>query len=187
MQCKAKSKRSGQQCQRHAMIGKTVCHMHGGKTRGGMASPVLKHGRYSKFLPTHLMERYQESLNDSDLLSLREEIALIDARLSELLAGGVPDWDVMVPLTEQRRKLVDTERRRLVDMQQMITTEQAMLLVSALTSILREEVTDTYVLARIQTRIAGVLVPKNGNRVDASEVDADDGSSGVDSIRVLHP
>ncbi len=53
-QCTATSKRSGNQCQKHAMRGRTVCLAHGGKTPRGTASPHFKTGRYSRSLPGHL-------------------------------------------------------------------------------------------------------------------------------------
>ena len=61
------------------------CRMHGGKTPGGVASPSFKTGRYSKYLPSRLTERYQAALDDRELLVLRDEIALVDARISDLL------------------------------------------------------------------------------------------------------
>lgn len=84
-QCTAKSKRSGEQCKRGAVPGSTKCHMHGGKSLVGAASPVLKTGRYSKYLPERLMARYGEAQADADLLVLRDEVALVDTRLAELL------------------------------------------------------------------------------------------------------
>jgi hypothetical protein len=221
MQCTARSKRSGEQCKRHAVPGRNVCAMHGGKTPGGIASPHFKSGRYSKHLPERLMERYQQALHDDDLLNLRHEVALVDTRIAELLeqvergdlggcwlelkehfdtltlatqkqdlgagrvafeqigsliTGGANDYQVWTQISamlEQRRKLVDTERRRLVDMQQMITSEQAMTLVGALIGIIREEVTDRHVLASLQTRITGLLVTRTGARSDAAEPDDD--------------
>ena len=85
MQCTAKSKRTGKQCKGWSVPGRTVCYQHGGATPRGMALPQTKTGRYSRDLPTRLAARYQESLSDPDLLALREEIALIDARLGDLL------------------------------------------------------------------------------------------------------
>jgi len=84
-QCKAKSKRSGERCKKDAVPGRDVCHIHGGKTPRGLDSPNTKTGRYSKDLPTRLMARYLEGQNDPDLLDLREEVALIDARIGDLL------------------------------------------------------------------------------------------------------
>lgn len=40
-QCTAKSKRSGNQCLKWAVRGRTTCHMHGGTSKG----PVTKSGR----------------------------------------------------------------------------------------------------------------------------------------------
>jgi hypothetical protein len=84
-QCAATSKRSGQRCKNHASVGYAVCHIHGGKTPRGAASPHYKTGRYSRDLPTRLAARYQEAQEDPELLNLRSEIALTDALLTELI------------------------------------------------------------------------------------------------------
>jgi hypothetical protein len=60
--------------------------MHGGKSLAGIASPTFKTGRYSKHLPARLAERYQHAANDPELLALREDVALVDARLEDLLS-----------------------------------------------------------------------------------------------------
>lgn len=60
--------------------------MHGGNNVLGTASGTFKNGRYSKHLPTRLAARYHEAQADPALLALREEIALADARLADLLA-----------------------------------------------------------------------------------------------------
>jgi len=59
--------------------------MHGGATPSGIASPHFRTGRRSKDLPTRLTERYQEALHDPGLLNLRDDIALLDTRIAELL------------------------------------------------------------------------------------------------------
>ena len=83
MQCRAKSKRSGERCKRHAGPS-GVCRMHGARTPTGEASTTFKHGRYSKYMPVRLLDKYHESLNDEQLLEIRDEIAAIDARIKEL-------------------------------------------------------------------------------------------------------
>lgn len=90
--CGAKT-RSGGRCQQPAMPnGK--CRMHGGLSLVGAAVPAFKHGRYSKYLPLKLMDRYQEALGNLDLLSLQDDLALLDTRLSELLERTqTPDSD----------------------------------------------------------------------------------------------
>lgn len=82
VQCTAKSKRSGKQCERDAMKGKEVCYMHGGKTPRGFDLPQTKTGRHSKYLPTGLLNIYTDSQADPELLSVREDIHLIDALLN---------------------------------------------------------------------------------------------------------
>lgn len=85
MQCNAKAKSSKKQCNRRAVKGKKVCTVHGGLTPSGIASPHWKHGRYSRYLPTGLLDRYEAELSDPELLVLDDEIALIRSRLFELL------------------------------------------------------------------------------------------------------
>lgn len=81
--CGAKT-RKGTICQRPPMVnGK--CHLHGGKSLAGIASTQWKTGKYSKYLPGRLMARYEEALNDPELISLSGEIALVDTRIGELL------------------------------------------------------------------------------------------------------
>jgi hypothetical protein len=41
--------------------------------------------RYGKYLPPRLQDRYQEAIQDPTLLQSREDIALMDARLQDLL------------------------------------------------------------------------------------------------------
>jgi hypothetical protein len=85
MQCKAKSKRSGQRCKNYVVRGWEVCRMHGAATPRGRDAPSYKHGRYSKVVPEHLGERYRASLNDEERHDLRDEIVLAEAKVSECL------------------------------------------------------------------------------------------------------
>lgn len=61
------------------------CPMHGGKSLKGAESSSFVHGRYSKYIPTRLLARLEEAQSDPELLSLRSEIELIDARVADLL------------------------------------------------------------------------------------------------------
>lgn len=51
----------------------------------GMTHPSFKHGRFSRYLPPRLTERFEASLQDPDLLTFRQDVALLDARLEDLL------------------------------------------------------------------------------------------------------
>ena len=193
------------------------CSKHGGKSLVGPAAPGFRHGRYSKLLPTGLAARYTEAQTDSELLALRDEIALIDARTADVLqrlgrgessatwdtlqkaarglrravaandraetivhvaalqivlegAGAdVAAWREVLGLVNQRRVLVESERRRLVQMQQMVSVEQAMTLVAALVDTVRRHVSDRQTLAAISEDLAALV----------AQVPGGDGRAGV--------
>lgn len=112
MQCHAKSKRSGKQCKRSAVPGMSVCRNHGGMTPVGAASPHFKHGRYSKHLPANLIQQYNDSRKDPDLLALRDDISLIDVRLGELVkqiptGGASHSW---VELQYKWKQMLEAQR-----------------------------------------------------------------------------
>lgn len=210
--CKALAKSTRERCRQAVVPGKKVCHYHGGKTPGGIASPHYKTGRYSKYLPSRMRARYEEAKADPDLLELRSEIALTDARISELVGrvdsgesgalwgqlseltdkadtarirgdtaglaavlnilfdairGGVQDWATWAEvfgLLEVRRRLVESERKRLVEMHQMVQVERAMVLVDQLALSVREHVVANcdsgvarLVLSGVQTDIARIV------------------------------
>ena len=121
----------------------------------GIASPSFKHGRYSKVLPKGLSTHYLRAQEDRDLLALREEVALVDARVAELLErattkrAGDRVWAALEPLINQRRKLVESESRRMKDLHQMITLERAYALVAAYIAVVQRHVTDRAVLTLI--------------------------------------
>lgn len=215
MQCTAKSKRSGEQCKKDAMRGSTKCHMHGGKSPKGIASPAYQTGRYSKYLPARLMERYQEASQDSELLALREDIALLDTRLADLLkrvdsgeAGaawkearaaykklsvairdgdktgllesmadletvigrGWSDymaWSEIQNILDQRRRLVESEQKRLVQGQMVITGEQAMILATALLDSVRRNVSDFATLNAIQNEFVQLVNSNHQQRINS--------------------
>jgi hypothetical protein len=85
MRCTAKAKQRQEQCRLPVVPGMTVCRFHGGRTPRGPALPQFKTGKYSKLLPSRLLARYREAERDPELLSLHSELALIDARLVDLL------------------------------------------------------------------------------------------------------
>jgi hypothetical protein len=153
-----------------------------------------------------LAAKYSEALADPELLALRDEVALVQTRETELLehldtglslarwraaqqahtelviaiqekdgasvqralialedALGEPVtndaavWEQVVDLSEHRRRLVETEHKRLVAMQQMITTEQAMALLARVTESIRKHVSDPIVLAAVATELRSIV------------------------------
>lgn len=215
MQCTAKARTTGIQCRREAVPGRGVCYLHGGRSLRGIASPRFVHGRYSRDIPTNMISRYKQSMQDGDLLILRQEISLMDARVSLLLkqlgsnesgenwenlkktfddlvdavknqnrdrmrnklnamkeiidtgAGDNAIWKEINITIDQRRKLVADERKRLVDAQQMITIEQAMIFVSAVMDSVRTNVKDRTALAAITNDLTRLMARETPMRVEA--------------------
>ena len=196
VKCKAKARSTGKRCRRYVVSGYEVCQVHGAGSPkqgrpGGVNKTLKAGGRYSKHLPTRLAARYDEARSDSAILELRDDVALLDTRLGEILenlqdgdtrklwqelgkhwadfeqAAAKKDttrqkeaivsmgraikrgnaiyanWGEVYNVADQRRKTVESERRRLVEMQQMITSERAMLLMGAILSVIQRHVTDT--------------------------------------------
>jgi len=205
MRCTAKSKQSGEQCKKDAMQGSTKCHIHGGKSLKGVASPAFTTGRYSKYLPEHLLPAYEDAKADKNILSVRGDIELLDgliraklvnldtsdsaqhwiALLKNILKarkayknsdiGGLEEaLDEMEALAdkrrlhyateqevveqlEQRRKLVESEQKLILQDQRAIPIEQAMLLMSAVLESVNRNVTDVSALAAIKTDFIRII------------------------------
>jgi len=77
-QCTAKSKRSKQRCRKWAMRGKTVCHIHGGKSKGAKTKAgkersrqaALRHGGYTKEAKALRKEAMDLIRQTKDLLNI---------------------------------------------------------------------------------------------------------------------
>lgn len=193
-------------CKQPVAVEGIRCKFHGGASLSGVAHPRFKTGRYSKYLPGDLVARFEKCASDPELLSLRDEIALIDIRLGELakvvLDSGGPSyfddivriyeemktardkkdsaaffgaitefgevvhkggsireaWAEITDLQDHRRKLAEAERKRIIDAQQMITIEQAMVLLARIQAVIIQNVTDTDVLAAIAAEFRRIAV-----------------------------
>lgn len=218
MECGAQKRGKPGTCKKPAMPNGR-CRLHGGLSLAGPASPRTSHGRYSRYLPNRLVSRYTEAQSDAELVALREEIALTDARLSDLLvrvntgeagltwaalgaairayrvaeakgakgyfeqlrafdlieqlaAEGRDDyaaWDEVHKLIEQRRRLAETEFKRLKEMQQMITAERAMILLGAVVAVIRTHVTDRDTLGAISRDIGRLVANGTGSEAGPGE------------------
>lgn len=212
--CSARKKRTGDPCGSFALAnGK--CRVHGGMSLSGIASPAFRTGRYSKHLPSRLAGRYEEAASDPELLGLRDDIALLDTRISGvvealdtgesqeswtvlsatwrafedqwrmLLDTGEPPeemestveyitklmrdglsqgyvWNEIRGLLKERKDLVNSEQKRLVEMQQFISAERAMTFVGAVMASVKRHVSDRAVLASIAADL-GALSLRDGS------------------------
>ncbi len=215
--CTAWNGNAGRQCTSFPIRSTTKCYVHGGMSLRGSASATFTTGRYSKSLPARLLATYEAGLKDQELVSLRKEMALLDARTEELLGKidiadsgrawkqlqsrmgdfdrlnrrasrlpednpnrgvylteaadalnevrsiidkGLGEWAIWTEIKDNwalRRSLAESERRRLVDMQQMINAEQGKSLAQALAKAVVNNVTDTRILSRIDAEFAAIL------------------------------
>lgn len=189
-QCTAKSKTTGKRCKKQAVPGKKVCRYHGGASKSGALAGAARSLRYSKVIPSRMLERYLEAERDPQLLSLRADIALVDARIGELLkrtdhggaailwdalnrafneymafrrAGKVDEmshaleevgeivkkghvdslvWNEIMTLMALKMRLAESERKRLVEMQQILTMGEASSLVTTILDVVKRTVSN---------------------------------------------
>jgi hypothetical protein len=166
--CNARNKRHDRYCQHLAGWGTAHpgtgrCKLHGGASLVGPAASNYKHGKLSKYLPSRLLERYDELRSDTTILELEDKIRLLDVVIADVLPRLENPTDAearkeVAELLDQSRKLIESERRRCVEMQQMLTTEQAMTLLAVVVDTIRRYVTDRATLAAISADIARLVV-----------------------------
>jgi hypothetical protein len=173
--CGAK-RRNGEPCQKFAIKGSTRCRLHGGKSLKSIAHPSFKTGKHSKFLPQQLRRDYDATLHDPELLSLRDAIALTEARVVDLVQrlGGEGDnfgiWREILDVLEHGRRLRSSETKRLVMLQQYLSVEQALAFASAVTESVCRHVHDPAALRAIVadiTALTGRPVERNATKHQA--------------------
>src|SRR4029453_2424698 len=76
---------AGELCGAIAVRGKTKCRNHGGRAVSGVAHPSYKHGRYSKDLSVQMALRAEEARSNPHLLSVSDDMAVLEARLADLM------------------------------------------------------------------------------------------------------
>lgn len=83
------------------------------------------------------------------------------AQLGDVLFAGLGDeqgWREIAELVDRRRRLVESERKRLVEMQQTITAERAMILMAAILDVIRRNVPDPQTVAAISADLRALTV-----------------------------
>lgn len=77
------------------------CRIHSGGAKRGVENPLTKTGRYSLDLPTRVAARYEQALADPELLSVRDDIALLQGAIVDIMADlkdaeARPDLEAIV-------------------------------------------------------------------------------------------
>lgn len=95
------------------------------------------------------------AMDAKDVPAMQQAINDLGAALTLGTNDGV-QWAEIMDLTEQRRKLVESEQKRMALAQQMITAEQGMTLIARLVEIVRKNVNDQSVLDAIAAELRAV-------------------------------
>lgn len=101
--------------------------------------------------------RFADDKNKAEILS-RAAQALDNIR--QLVRFGLADyanWDELRSCQRDRKNLVESERKRLVEMQQMIDSEQVMALVTALALAVKKHVSDDGILRKVNAEFTDIL------------------------------
>ena len=81
------SRQTGLPCRAtRAAGGSSRCRSHGGASPRGLASPVIKHGRYSKALTPAVLSDMASALRDPEPLDLQQDIAVLTMRIADLMS-----------------------------------------------------------------------------------------------------
>ena len=109
--CKSRTNATGR-CHQFRLYSNGRCRFHGGRARAGVDHPNFKHGKFSNNLPTNLAARYEEFRRDPGLVQLVDELALLDARVDQILGGidgsvASEQWRAALDLLETAKKTKD--------------------------------------------------------------------------------
>ncbi len=105
----------------------------------------IRFERYASGLPSNLLEKYRLSEADPHILSMREEISLTTALLKVLIESKEPtaaERKEIINLLAAKRKLVEAERKYMIERGMMISYKQLLRLLSYLQQIIFEEIDD---------------------------------------------
>lgn len=84
--CGARRTQGPGYCTRLPMTnGSGRCPKHGGLVPRGFQAGSYRHGRYSKYMPAPLGERFMNTHDDPELLSLQADVTLVTERINGLL------------------------------------------------------------------------------------------------------
>ena len=215
LRCHAKSKQTGEQCKQRVMPAMRVCYYHGGKARVGIANPNFKHGKTSRYMPMHLLERYEASLGDEKALEQKEELAIIESKIADLLetikendnadftsveffrrmrslmkrykaafrkkdtanmmsaladlwplieegAAEAEAWEDIGKWIIKATKIRESERKRKIEEQQMLSLEEVNTLVAAIADAVKTHVKDKVVLGALGGELTRLVHVRTG-------------------------
>lgn len=151
----------GVQCKRTTVQGRPYCSYHGGKSNG-----PLKTGKYSKYnpLPKNLQKRFEESLENPDLLNLTKSIALLDSQIWQICEDA-SEQDNFTPLQrkqlslllKEHRELVSAETDRRIAMGSLMDIGEVMRIINFVYDSIVRNIQDNSIRARISADLRSIV------------------------------
>jgi len=127
----------------------------------------------------HLWQLLAKTFADLEEAIRAKDTVTIGAALTEmqrLIVRGTEDyhaWEEVTKQIDRKQRLVESERKRAVELQQFVTVEQFMLYASVYTDAIRQIITDQQQLARLQQLLAIRFRERGVNVVGALEPTTD--------------
>jgi len=91
------------------------CDLHFGKVKRGIDHQSFKHGKWSKVLPKGMGKDFDEMMNDPDYLKLKDDIALVNTQITQLMKDfeqGTDGytWKKLVEMADDSRVLLSMSK-----------------------------------------------------------------------------
>lgn len=140
--CQAYARTHDGQCKNVAMVGATMCRMHGGKVQAKANGVTFKHGKYAKRFKGRLAEAYREMRSDPDIGTVDDELAalrtLAAAGIEQIEAGGTLDQKVIFDWLTRISEVV--ERYHRIKQRHALTPAELRMFLDVVASVLGEYV-----------------------------------------------
>jgi len=151
------------------------CRMHGGLTPRGTDLPQFSHGRFSRSLPDRLVERYETALADTERHDLRDEIALAETKIADLLAqigesegaaGSEAEseavWRDLERWISRKQRTVEADVRVARIREEMVPAEEVMAIMAVILNSIRRHVADQATRSAIAREIRALGTRRGG-------------------------
>lgn len=108
--------------------------------------------KYLRTLFNKYLQAQKSGETDTELSALRDMEAMIEAEMEDYNL-----WGEIENLTDKRRKLVESERKKMLESEQYVPIEQVMVLIGALTDIVTQEVREEEAIRKISRRFNTIV------------------------------
>lgn len=151
----------GEQCKNPCILGRPRCRYHGGKA----GRPPTTH-KYSKYhpVPSGLQAKFENALNDVELLNLSKEIALVTAQIWKIAEDAQSrdnftdiEAKKLMSFMKHQKELIGQETQRRVSIGNMLSVEQVMIILKYVYDSVCRNIPDVIVRARIGADIRKVV------------------------------